>query len=150
MIPELLDLSSDSGLRYSTRGFETTGRDMIYLSIFDYILANPFMPNIYELMQEKGRAPHNIFLNAFVYGGLFSFISIMTLLFYQYKVVIQTIKKGCTDNNVYFFVFSFAWMSYNINCLVHNRSIVTGDFLIWLIWGVIASRLYFTKKIIRK
>lgn len=138
-IPYFIEISESFGLRYTTRGLEGTGREDIYVNTFDYILSNPVLPNIFELMQQKGRAPHNLFFNAFVYGGIVSFISIMLILFYQFKEVVKIIKGGCSDDNVYYFVFAFAWIEYTLNCLVHNRSIITGDFTIWLIWGVLVT-----------
>ena len=143
-IPYFIEISESFGLRYTTRGFEGSGREDIYVNTFDYILSNPVFPNIFELMQQKGRAPHNLFLNAFIYGGVISFVCIMLILFYQFKDVISVIKKGCEERNVYFFVFAFAWIEYTINCLVHNRSLITGDFSIWLIWGVIASSNFYS------
>ena len=84
-------------------------------------------------------APHNIFLNAFVYGGLFSFISIMAILFIQAKTAFKVLSIKIDKNSVLFLIFVCAWGVFTVNGFVHNRSIVTGEIMAWILWALMSS-----------
>lgn len=140
------DISSNLGLRYSTRGIDATVRNNIFIETLEYLSDNPFLPNIYELIDIKGHAPHNLFLNAYVYGGLISFILIISILFIQTRHIFWVIKGGQVGMRAYFYVFAFAWITFTLNTMLHNRSIVTGDVTIWLLWAVLYSYPYINYK----
>lgn len=146
----IMNYSEAMELRYSTRGFEDELRSSIYAATIDYIKEHPFTANFYELVAAKGKAPHNLFLNAFVYGGILSFMLIMWLLYYQAKQVWRLIKNRLETINPYYYVFAFAWIAFTLNSMVHNRSIVTGDFMIWVIWGVLSAIIIQNKAVTAK
>lgn len=133
------DFSDAMGLRYSVQGTDSTGRDQIMVETFDYIASHPFLPNIHELIAQKGHAPHNLFLNAFIYGGFISFVLILSILFIQTRQTLFVIKNGIDGIKAYYFTVAFAWATFTMNCMVHNRSVVTGDFTIWLLWGILCT-----------
>ena len=135
----LSNISELFGLRYSSTGFDSTGRDSISANTIDYIMSHPFIANAYELILVKGHMPHNFFLNAYVYGGIISFILIMYILFVQIKTFFKIIHGDVDGLNAYFYVFAWAWAVFTLNCMAHNRSIITGDYLIWMIWGVMLA-----------
>lgn len=137
-----LSFSDAMGLRYSTTGLEGTGRNYIYANTLDYISSHPIISNYYELLDEKGNAPHNLFLNAYVYGGLISFILISCILVIQAKHWFNLMKSGFKGVNSFYYAFALAWLGYTLNSLMHNRSIVTGEPIIWLLWGVMVSCPY--------
>lgn len=135
----LSNMSELLNLRYSSTGFDSTGRNSIAANTMDYIMSHPIIANAYELLAEKGHMPHNFFLNAFIYGGIISFFLIMYILIIQFKTFLKIVKSNVDGLNAYYYVFAWAWAAFTLNCLLHNRSIITGDYLIWLIWGVMLS-----------
>ncbi len=137
-----LTFSEAMGLRYSEYGLAGTGREFIYGRVFQYIASHPIMANFYECLQETGSAPHNLFLNAYVYGGIISFVIIMWILYVQSKRNMEVIKGGFEGDRAYYYAFSLAWIAYTLNSLFHNKSIVTGEPIIWLLWGVVCSYPY--------
>lgn len=145
----LSNLSTLLGLRYSSTGLDATGRDTMVANAIDYIMSHPFIANPFELLAEKKHMPHNIFINAYVYGGILSFIVILLILFFQFKTFIKIVKNNVDRQNAYYYVFAWAWAAFTMNGLLHNRSIITGDYMIWMIWGVMlaAPILYSNKQI---
>lgn len=139
VISFLFNLSELFGLRYSASGLDSTGRDSITSQTFDYIMSHPIIPNAYELLDQKGHMPHNLFLNAYVYGGIVSFLLILYILFIQTKTFFKIVRSSIDGLNAYYYVFAWAWFAFTMNSMVHNRSIITGDYLIWLIWGIMIA-----------
>lgn len=135
----LSDFSELFNLRYSSTGLDSTGRTTISANALDYIMDHPIIANFYELVELKGHAPHNLFLNAYVYGGIFSFIIIMYILYLQTKTFLVIVRNEVAGVNAYYYVFAWSWAAFTLNGLAHNRSIITGDYMVWMIWGVMAA-----------
>lgn len=133
----LFNISTTFNLRYSSLGADDTGRFEIYRNTLTYILDYPFFPCVKELIDLYGWPPHNIFLNAYVYGGPISFCAIMFILFLQSKKALLIIKKDFNSpEQIAVFLFTCGWVVFTLNSLVHNRSVVTGELLCWVIWGI--------------
>lgn len=145
----LMNYSESMDLRYSAKDWEDDSRLSIYTLTLNYIQSKPFTANFYELVEVHGKAPHNLFLNAAVYGGFVSFFIIMWILFFQAKHVWKIIRNRFDEKKLFYYVFSYAWIAFTLNSMVHNRSIVTGDFMIWVIWGVLTVVLSRNNKQLR-
>lgn len=131
----IIAFSDEIGLRYSQVGLDATGRDVIYKNAISYIMDNPFFTNVYAYAIQYGGTPHNLFLNAYMYGGFISFLSITLLLFSQLVKIIPVIIRPLNANNCVPYLFGVACVGYTMNSLTHNLSIVSGDILIWFLWS---------------
>ncbi len=132
---ELVQFSNEYGLRYSSLGVSTTGRDVIYKNAQKYILSTPLFSNIYEYIELTGGMPHNLFLNAYMFGGIGSFFIIIFILFYQLKQILNVLLNPLSLYNYPYYLLGMAYVGFTINSLTHNESIVTGSTLLWLVWG---------------
>lgn len=142
----LYSFSEINELRYSSLRFDDGGRNEVYKRVFDYLRDEPFLPNIYESIKVLGFAPHNLFLNAYVYGGAIAFLSIMAILFIQAKQALKIVSAKMTDYNYLVVLVGVSWFIFTLNGLVHNRSIVTGELLPWVLWAIIQTNYSFLKE----
>lgn len=137
-LENVINISEQYGMRFTERGLDGTGRTEIHEGFWEYIGSNPLFPNYYDLLEKGNRAPHNLFLNALVYGGPISFILIMSILVIQSKRALQIIKNTNNTNNYLTVAFTLGWIIFTANSLVHNRSIVTGELILWVLWAIMS------------
>lgn len=134
----MIDFSNENKLRYSALGMDDTGRSGILDDFYGYIASNPILPNYYDMRNQMVSPPHNVFFNAFVYGGIISFIVICSILVIQIKTSYRAyFKHRLLNQNVVVTVCICAWSTFTLNSLFHNQSIVTGELLPWLLWSII-------------
>ena len=136
-----ISFSEVAGMRYSTLVMDSTNRDYVYTAAFKYIADNPIFSNIYDFRQKNGFSPHNLFLNAYIYGGIGTFITILALLISQIKSVWHYFLGKLSLSNVALFIMICAYFACTFNGLTHNESIITGNTLIWCLWGGIVAML---------
>ena len=118
-------------------GMDSTGRDILWTKTAEYIAQNPIFGG-FDRLAEMGVFPHNVLLNAYVYGGLIGFVIIVYLLYIQFKLLWKIYKHSNSESYV-LLTFAVAYVSFTLNSLLHNASIVSGDVLLWILWGVIVS-----------
>lgn len=128
-------MSGDSRYSYGFSLQEERGE--ISDTALDYILNNP-LGGINEFLT-NGHYPHNILLNAFIYGGFLGGVSIIILLIIQFKIVLKSLNWNRVSSHSLFF-FAAIYTCYTLNSLTHNLSLVTGDPTIWIVWGAILSK----------
>ena len=133
----LINFSQVNGLRYTELGLDDTGRSDILEGFFSYLASNPILPNYYELIDHGGRPPHNILFNAFVYGGIASFIAIVSVLIIQAKSCVKIYFSPVFKDNYVVLITICAFAVFTINSFFHNQSIVTGELMPWLLWSII-------------
>lgn len=136
-----ISFSEAVGMRYSILALDSTNRDYVYDSAFKYIADNPIFANIYDFRLESGYSPHNLFLNAYIFGGIGTFITILILLISQIKAVWHYFFGKASVSNVLLLIMISAYFAYTFNGLTHNESIITGNTLIWCLWGGIVAML---------
>lgn len=122
--------------RFADVGLKDAGRENIYSQTIDYIMDHPFIGGTHRLRAQYGIYPHNLFLLAFVYGGIIGGVTILLILFWQIKPLWRVLRRKIADTNPVCFFAGLAYVAYTLNSLVHNRSIVTGDEVIWMLWGL--------------
>ena len=83
--------------------------------------------------------PHNIIFNAFVYGGIISFITICYILKLQFTTFCVIFQNIQLRNNIFFTTSICALVAFTINGFFHNQSIVTGELMPWILWSIIYS-----------
>jgi O-antigen ligase len=132
--------SSFSGImkesRFAEMGIKDTGRENIYSKTIDYLMDHPFIGGLHRLRAKYGIYPHNLFINAFAFGGFVGGVAILLILFWQIKPLWRVLRRKIADTNPVCFFTGLAYVAYTLNSLVHNRSIVTGDEVIWMLWGL--------------
>ena len=136
---QLVSISNTFGLRYTSLGFDDTGRSQISKSTMTYLWENFLCPNLIDQVAQVGHAPHNLFLNAFIYGGLVSFVSIMYILIKQCRLAGAVIINKVYNTNYILRIIVCAWIVFTLNGLVHNRSIVTGELICWILWAMMQT-----------
>jgi O-antigen ligase len=135
LIPYLYEeiLSGDN--RFSQKIGTEESRISIYNNALNYILDNPIFGGLDRFFALKIKAPHNLILNAYIYGGILGFIALVTLVFKQCKLCVRESLKIIKPDNTIYIVFSLAYLAYTANAMLHNSSLATGDSMVWLLWG---------------
>jgi hypothetical protein len=121
--------------RLADEGFNDPGRERIYRLTIDYLMDYPLIGGLQRLRAMYGIYPHNLFLLAFAYGGFIGGLTIILILFWQFKPLWRVLRRKIADTNPVCFFTGLAYVAYTLNSLVHNRSIVTGDEVIWILWA---------------
>lgn len=136
VIAFILMSADNEEMRYND-GFEMTdARNDLLASALTFISENPF-GGIFEFnKQNHDLPPHNLFLNAFVWGGYLGGICILLLLFWQGMLIAQRLLRPVTGQNIKGYVAALTYLCFTLNSITHNSSIVMGDFFFWAFWAV--------------
>ncbi len=112
-------------------------RSALYAYAIDFISNHIWFGGINEyraFMQSKigiMLAPHNVFLNAFIYSGLLGGVTVIILFFrmltYAFKIFVNSIG----NMNAFSVTFFGCFLVFMGNSLTHNLSLVTGNEFIW-------------------
>ena len=122
--------------RLADAGLNDSGREYIYSQTIDYLTDYPIIGGVHRLHAMYDIYPHNLFLIAFCYGGIVGGVAIMLILFWQIMPLWRVIRKKIADTNPVCFFTALAYLAYTLNSLAHNRSVVTGDEVVWMLWGL--------------
>lgn len=132
------------------QNFEDNQREIIYSLSLDFVKENLMFGGQLksgEHLLSNGASvssSHNFILNAFVYSGVFGAIIIIYLFI---KLLIRCIACLINNNKPTLYI-AIALIIYLLNSLTHNKSLVTGDDVIWILLGLlIASNKNNNKKI---
>ena len=131
------------GSRIAEVGFEDKGRVGIYNNAMNYYFDHLFIGGFYQFTSEYSTAPHNLILNAFIYGGVIGGFAIVAILFMQFKPIVEFLRGKINGLRRLCFITAIAYIAYTLNSFLHNRSIVTGDVMIWMLWAA----FYYSHKI---
>lgn len=112
-------------------GHDSGIRDEINSSIVPYIINHLFIGGLHGFIILTGSLPHNVIASGFIYAGILGGLIILYMLFYQAKVSLTLFKNNLDGLMV------LAFVSYTLNGLFHNPAIVTGDAMIWILWGMV-------------
>lgn len=137
LLPLFIKFSTQNDMRYSSIGLEGMGREEIYQFAETYILENLISANIFDFRKIYGYSPHMLIYNMLIYGGVLGFVFITISLILQLKKTILSVLKPLKKDNALLFFASGAFLVFTANSLTHNSSIVTGDLLIWVLWGCV-------------
>lgn len=137
IVPKFVEFSNYHDLRYSAIGSDGTGRVEIYQFALNYITQNFFTANIFEFRELCGFSPHNILFNGLIYGGIIGFCFLLVTFCVQLKKALGNVFASFNKNSYFIFFSSCAFLAFTANSLTHNASIITGDLLIWVLWGII-------------
>lgn len=132
-----MDFSEQNNMRYSSLAFDGTGREGVYRYCREYLKNNLLFANLFEFRRLYHYSPHNLFYNMLIYGGLFGFFPICVALWIQVKTSLRAVWKSSVRTDIVKFVMAGALLAFTANSLIHNASIITGDVLLWVLWGTV-------------
>ena len=121
--------------RYTDLGLDTQGRDAFIQNAFDYLKINP-LGGYFEYSDSGAMPPHNIFVNAFLWGGLIGGIIVIMLILSQIKTTCSVLLKQSKIIPFQAFLFAIIYLVYTGNAMFHNESMVNGSSIIWIYWAV--------------
>ena len=140
-----LAYTSSSEMRYA-QGMQDRTRRTILRGAWEYLLSHPLFGGRFQSQSLGLRPPHNLFFNAWLYGGVFGLLVVLGITIKQvFLIAKQTIGQSFSTNYSKT-IFGLAFFAYTANSMVHNQSIVTGDAVIWVLWGAFISLVTFNNQ----
>lgn len=98
---------------------------------FEFISNNFLFGGMSSFLKQYTIHPHCILLNAFVETGIFGFI--ITLILYSKQIFCAYNLTKISGASLVIYAF----IAYTLNSLLHNDSIITGDAIVWILWGMV-------------
>lgn len=129
---ELYEFIMNGDFRFSELGSDATGRESIYHASVNFIADNPF-GGINKYVNSTSSYPHNLFYNAFIFGGWLGGLVLLYIVFLQCLEIYRTMRSRNVD--ITEIIMALASLSLLVNGLTHNQSIVNGEILTWSVWG---------------
>ena len=140
-LPLLIDTLVTEKSRYSMDASLSRERGKIIEMAIPYIFNNPFGGWDYYIRQGYPY-PHNLVINALLFGGWIGGIVIIYLILKQsYEILLSAYKKNYWISYSAY-IWGIAYICYTLNSITHNLSIVYGDPTIWILWGAFISNKY--------
>lgn len=136
-----LSLTEDYIGRYANT--EDHLREQLYNSAIEFISQNYLVGGRIAYSKISDYSAHNVFLNAFIYGGLFGGILILIIYFRMCFKAIRIILRN--NQKAMSTVFAFGLLSFNIISLTHNDSLLTGEPIIWIMYALMLLSLKYEK-----
>lgn len=138
-VSAFVDFAEHNNMRYFSLAMDDDGREDIYTNCREYLKDNILFANIFEYRRLYQYSPHNLLYNMLIYGGIFGFVPIFVALWIQVKTSLQAVWLFSIRENIVKFVSAGALLAFTANSLLHNASIITGDVLLWVLWGAVIS-----------
>lgn len=114
-------------------------REQLFGSAIEFISQNYLAGGRIAFSKITGYSAHNVFLNAFLYGGLFGGILILIIYFRMcFKAIRIILRKNQKSMST---VLAFGLLSFNIISLTHNDSLLTGEPIIWILYALMLLSL---------
>ena len=130
-----IDFSSIDAGRFQDVGIDNSARRSIWTYIDPFLGNNLLLGGAEQFMRLSGHMPHNIFFNAFVFGGLLGGITAIVLYFlFLIKGVKNVLSKKTNIPNC---AIALAFLSILAQSLVHNSSIISGDVMTFLLFSLL-------------
>lgn len=130
-----IDFSSIDAGRFHDVGIDNSARRSIWADIDPFLENNLLLGGAEQFMRLSGHMPHNIFFNAFVFGGLLGGITAIVLYFlFLIKGVKNVLSKKTNIPNC---AIALAFLSILAQSLVHNSSIISGDVMTFLLFSLL-------------
>lgn len=126
---------SSVGSRFAEVGLEDNARENIYSYALEYYLSHPFFGGFFKFNRISPHPPHNLILNAFIYGGFVGGLAILMILYKQFKSIAKTLWGKVNEQNGIHFILALAYIAFTLNSFLHNKSIVTGEVIVWMLWA---------------
>lgn len=128
--------------RYVAVGMMDERRVNAAVKAMEYVFNNP-LGGSNDFFASGGYYPHNFFVNALLYGGVFGGTILIVLLLSQLLLIAKIIYANIVKNKYssLIIVSCIAYLSYTINSFAHNASLVLGTEMFFLFWSMITALL---------
>jgi hypothetical protein len=129
--------------------FQDDTRNMLYSKSMDWIKDNCLIGGPVAAERHIQGAAHNIFLSAFSFGGIISFIILSVIYFRTIFSAIKNIFKSFKKHSIlsnYICALSLCIICVFANGLTHNISIVYGYLPIWFLYAVFVRSIQLDKE----
>lgn len=127
------------------QSFEDKQRESLFTISFNFVQDNFLFggeKRLGNLLIASGMnvtSSHNFILNAFIYSGVFGAL----ILIYLYLIMLFKALREIYNNYYPQTFIAVTLLIFLLNSLTHNRSLVTGDETIWILYGL----LYISNKL---
>ena len=125
---------------------EDKTREHLYSNGIDYVFSHFWVGGRQEFMVQNSLSVHNIFLNAFMYGGILGAALIIAIYLRMCIASVKVIVKSFSDRITRPVGFAYALLIYNLISLTHNNSLLTGDPIIWVLYALMLLSLKYEKQ----
>lgn len=116
--------------RFSNISMKEDVRGAMWGDVLDFVIENLFLGGPILYSETFPIAPHNFFLNALIYGGLFGGICAIYL---YVRMTLYALRRFFNKKTpLLIVVLAGSVIIYSINCLFHNASIIYGDTMIFI------------------
>lgn len=116
--------------------FEDNQRERIYSNAIDFISNNLFTGGRSDFLKFSGISPHNLIFNAFIYGGIFGAIFLLTIYCRMCFKALIVIKLNFSRRLNVQTSCAYGLLAYNLISLTHNNSLATGDPIIFILYAL--------------
>lgn len=131
-ISELLEKAD---MRYTAFAFDDLERSTFIVKTINYLFVNP-IGGFFEYTSSGEISPHNVIINAFLWGGLAGGIIIICLLIRQFVIALYALTLQVKEIPFQALVFGIVFLVYTGNSMFHNESVVTGSATPWIYWAI--------------
>lgn len=140
VIPNIIDFTSESQMRYSELGKDLTGRNLIFNDNISYLGNHIFTANIYEYMNIYNGMPHILPFNMFIYAGFCGGLVLVIMLIKHVLSIFDCVRIKLNNSNIAHVLFSLALLGHILNSSSHNESFVAGSALYWILYACIKGK----------
>jgi O-antigen ligase len=131
----LLDVVTTTG-RYQ-KGVESGSREGLIDAGLQFLYSH-FWGGINLYKSTHQLMPHNLFINMFLAGGYIGGFILLFIVCKQIYIILRFLIRTHYSDNWLPILFGLMYLVFTGNSLFHNMSIVYGDPLFFVFWGVCA------------
>lgn len=125
-LPPFIEYLSDSRFTSS----DSSVRTNIFNGCIEFIPSNLLLGGWQTFIAKYDFPPHNIFLNACVEAGILGLIIASVLYIKQIRIALSVSHYNRNS------LICYAFLAYTLNSQLHNDSILSGDAIVWILWGM--------------
>ena len=112
-------------------GEDSGVRDNLQKAILPFIFDHFLFGGLKDFIKLTKFPPHNVVASGFIYAGFIGGICVISILLKQAQISYFLIRN---KKNV---LLSLSFVAYTLNGFFHNPAIVTGDAMVWILWGIV-------------
>ncbi len=128
-------------------GLEDDDRQYLWQKAWGFIEENFLFGGWYMMLDTKHIYPHNVLVNAWIYGGILGLIGIVVLLCKQMLQIIKICFLKMSAVGIANLLIGLSFAAFTLNSYYHNVSVVSGDIVVWMLWGAFILPETFLKRI---
>lgn len=135
VIYKIVIFATTTGTRYTDQGLDDGGRSIYIDNALNYLAGN-LLGGYFEYSATGAMPPHNLFINALLWGGVFGGSVLIVMLLRQIWQAVKVLITEMKYLPAQCVFFGMLFLVYTGNSLLHNESVVTGSSTPWLYWAM--------------